>query len=172
MIRIRSYALPVLGTPYWSQGNQLITLLAVSVGFVLAQIGVGMLIYLIQPEEIDATFLLIPLFGVLGFISVWYTGKTLTMYRKVKWVALSLQEAHQLVTSVLKGMNLHYEGDKKQFHLVSSGLAIHIRKGYLQYSLTRGSIIILVSLHPRDLPIANTLRQRIDEALKPRGLTP
>ncbi len=103
--------------------------------------------------------------GVVRWADVQYT-------RISKWVALDLVDTHRLVTHILQNKGLPFQDKGLRFRLEGSNLTLHLDKGYLQGTNTQGTIITLTPLHPDNLPLSDSLREHIDEALKPRGLTP
>jgi hypothetical protein len=154
-----------MATPYWSRENHKIAPVAIATGFILTVV-VNLAFFRGEAS------CLIPLAGILGAALVWFAGQKLSTPQISKWVALDLVDTHRLVTHVLQNKGLPFQDKGLRFRLEGSDLILHLDKGYLQGTHTQGTIITLTPLNPDNLPLTDSLRERIDEALKPRGLTP
>lgn len=152
-----------MGTPYWSRENHRVAPVAITFGVLLA-------------VTVDLVFFrheascLVPLAGILGAALIWFAGQRLSTPRVSKWVALDLVDTHRLVTHVLQTKGLPFQDKGLRFRMEGSDLTLHLDKGYLQGTNTQGTIITLTPLSPDNLPLTDSLRERIDEALKPRGI--
>lgn len=150
-------------THHWSRDDHALKSVAIGFGFILA---------FVAPLILSTKWVigLFPLVILLGYALVWYGGQTFSTPRISKWVALDLVDTHHLVTHVLQNKGLPFQDKGLRFRLEGSDLTVHLDKGYLQGARTQGTIITLTPLHPDNLPLSDSLRERIDEALKPRGI--
>ena len=152
-------------TSYWSRDNHALKSVAIGFGFILAFV----VSLIFSPRWVTCLF---PLVGLLGYVLVWYVGQAFSTPRISKWITLDLVDTHRLVTHVLQNKGLPFQDKGLRFRLEGSDLILHLDKGYLQGTHTQGTIITLTPLNPDNLPLTDSLRERIDKALKPRGLTP
>ncbi len=152
-------------TSHWSRDNH---------GLKSVAIGFGLVLAFVAPFIFSTKWVigLLPLVILLGYALVWYGGQMFSTPRLSKWVALDLVDTHRLITHVLQNKGLPFQDKGLRFRLEGSDLILHLDKGYLQGTHTQGTIITLTPLNPDNLPLTDSLRERIDEALKPRGLTP
>lgn len=150
-------------TSDWSRDNHALKSVAVGFGLILA-----FAVPLILSQK--WTTCLFPLVVLLGYALVWYGGQMFSTPRISKWVALDLVDTHRLVTHVLQNKGLPFQDKGLRFCLEGSDLTLYLDKGYLQGTQTQGTIITLTPLNPDNLPLSDSLIERIDEALKPRGI--
>ena len=153
-------------TPYWSRGDHRVYALAALIGVNLA------IIVQLNREQFSGPFYLALLVGVFGFALSSYIGQKIATPKIAKWVALDLVDTHQLIAHVLQTKGLPFQDKGLRFLVEGTDLTIRLEKGYLYRSWEKGTIITLIPLHPDNLPLSDSLRQQIDTALKPRGLTP
>ncbi len=152
-------------TSHWSRDNHALKSVAVWFGLILAFV-----VPLILSQKWATC--LCPLVALLGYALAWYGGQAFSTPRISKWITLDLVDTHRLVTHVLQTKGLPFQDKGLRFLLEGSDLTLHLDKGYLQGTQSQGTIITLTPLHSDNLPLSDSLRERIDEALKPRGLTP